>query len=109
MTDETKTSLREEVRERYAQAARVVLDQANTTSSSCCGSSPEASCCDTGSAVLDSAEWVGASLYGEGETQGLPQEAVLASLGCGNPVAVADLHEGERVLDLGSGGGIDVL
>ena len=48
-------------------------------------------------------------LYREGETDGLPQEAVLASLGCGNPLAVADLHEGERVLDLGSGGGIDVL
>ena len=48
-------------------------------------------------------------LYRQGETDGLPQEAVLASLGCGNPLAVADLHEGERVLDLGSGGGIDVL
>ena len=48
-------------------------------------------------------------LYGEGETDGLPEEAVLASLGCGNPLAVADLREGERVLDLGSGGGIDVL
>ena len=51
----------------------------------------------------------GGPLYGEGETDGLPEEAVLASLGCGNPLAVADLHEGERVLDLGSGGGIDVL
>ena len=50
-----------------------------------------------------------ANLYREGETEGLPEEAVLASLGCGNPIAVADLHEGERVLDLGSGGGIDVL
>ena len=49
------------------------------------------------------------NLYREGETDGLPEEAVLASLGCGNPLAVADLHEGERVLDLGSGGGIDVL
>ena len=48
-------------------------------------------------------------LYREGETDGLPEEAVLASLGCGNPIAVADLREGERVLDLGSGGGIDVL
>jgi SAM-dependent methyltransferase len=51
----------------------------------------------------------GDPLYGEGETDGLPEEAVLASLGCGNPLAVADLHEGERVLDLGSGGGIDIL
>ena len=49
------------------------------------------------------------ALYREGETDGLPEEAVLASLGCGNPMAVADLREGERVLDLGSGGGIDVL
>jgi SAM-dependent methyltransferase len=109
MTDKTKTSLREEVRERYAQAARVVLDQADSTSGGCCGNSADASCCGTGSAALDSADWVGASLYGEGETEGLPEAALLASLGCGNPVAVADLHEGERVLDLGSGGGIDVL
>ena len=49
------------------------------------------------------------ALYREGETDGLPEQAVLASLGCGNPLAVADLREGERVLDLGSGGGIDVL
>jgi arsenite methyltransferase len=48
-------------------------------------------------------------LYGEGETDGLPEQAVQASLGCGNPLAVAELREGERVLDLGSGGGIDVL
>ncbi len=51
----------------------------------------------------------GSSLYSVGDQDELPAEAVLASLGCGNPVAVADLHEGERVLDLGSGGGIDVL
>jgi SAM-dependent methyltransferase len=109
MTDKTKTSLREEVRERYAQAARAVLDQAGSTSGGCCGSSADASCCGTDSTALDAADWVGASLYGAGETDGLPDAAVLASLGCGNPVAVADLHEGERVLDLGSGGGIDVL
>jgi arsenite methyltransferase len=75
----------------------------------CCESSPAESCCGTGSAALDSADCFGGPLYGEGETDGLPEEAVLASLGCGNPLAVADLHEGERVLDLGSGGGIDVL
>jgi SAM-dependent methyltransferase len=51
----------------------------------------------------------GAALYSQGEQDQLPAEAVAASLGCGNPTAVADLHEGERVLDLGSGGGIDVL
>jgi ubiquinone/menaquinone biosynthesis C-methylase UbiE len=58
---------------------------------------------------VDAAGGFSASLYREGETDGLPEEAVLASLGCGNPLAVADLHEGEKVLDLGSGGGIDVL
>ena len=109
MTDKTNSDLREEVRERYAQAAQVVLDQAAGPSGGCCGSSAEAASGGTGSEALDSAEWSGAELYGAGETEGLPEEAVLASLGCGNPVAVADLHEGERVLDLGSGGGIDVL
>ena len=58
---------------------------------------------------LETADCFGGPLYGEGETDGLPDEAVLASLGCGNPLAVAELREGERVLDLGSGGGIDVL
>ena len=75
----------------------------------CCESSPAESCCGTGSVALDSADCFGGPLYGEGETDGLPEEAVLASLGCGNPLAVAELREGERVLDLGSGGGIDVL
>jgi arsenite methyltransferase len=117
MTDETSADLREEVRSRYAQAARAVLEPRPGVTASCCESSPADSCCGgsaadscrgTGSAALDSAGFAG-RLYGEGETDGLPQEAVLASLGCGNPLAVADLHEGERVLDLGSGGGIDVL
>jgi arsenite methyltransferase len=75
----------------------------------CCDTSDPGSCCGTGSAALDTADAFGGPLYREGETDGLPEEAVLASLGCGNPLAVADLHEGERVLDLGSGGGIDVL
>jgi ubiquinone/menaquinone biosynthesis C-methylase UbiE len=109
MTDDTQGRLREEVRERYAQAALAVLSQAPDASAGCCGSPAADSCCGTGSAALDSADAFGGSLYGEGETDGLPDAAVLASLGCGNPVAVADLHEGERVLDLGSGGGIDVL
>ena len=109
MSDEASTDLREQVRSRYAPGGprgpgaeawrhRPVLE-----------SSPADSCCGTGSAVLDSAVCFSGPLYGEGETDGLPEEAVLASLGCGNPLAVADLHEGERVLDLGSGGGIDVL
>jgi arsenite methyltransferase len=75
---------------------------------SCCGGPATDSCCGTGSAALDP-DCFGGALYREGETDGLPEEAVLASLGCGNPLAVADLREGERVLDLGSGGGIDVL
>jgi arsenite methyltransferase len=108
MSDETDADLRERVRARYADAARAVLEPKDGVTASCCGPSAAGSRCGTGSAALDSADLFG-PLYGEGETDGLPDEAVLASLGCGNPLAVADLHEGERVLDLGSGGGIDVL
>jgi arsenite methyltransferase len=82
--------LREEVRKRYAQAA---------SDASCgCGS-----CCD------DKAAKFGEALYDAEQRGELPQAAVLASLGCGNPTAVAELSEGETVLDLGSGGGIDVI
>jgi arsenite methyltransferase len=118
MTDpEASSDLREKVRARYAEAARAVLNPrpgvsascGPTDSGSCCGPSDSASCCGTGSAALDTADTFGGSLYAAGETDALPAEAVLASLGCGNPLAVADLREGERVLDLGSGGGIDVL
>ncbi|HTS95136.1 MAG TPA: arsenite methyltransferase [Streptosporangiaceae bacterium] len=109
MSDQTSTDLREEVRSRYAAAARAVLEPRPGVTASCCESSGATSCCGTGSAAPDSADCFGAPLYGEGETDGLPEEAVLASLGCGNPLAVAGLREGERVLDLGSGGGIDVL
>ena len=91
MSDQTQAGLREEVRERYAQAARVVLARTAGTSAGCCGSSADESCCGSGSAALDSADCFGSQLYGKGETDGLPEEAVLASLGCGNPVAVADL------------------
>jgi arsenite methyltransferase len=109
MSDETSTDLREAVRARYAEAARAVLNPRPGVTAACCESSAAESCCGTGSAALDSADCFCGELYGEGETDGLPEEAVLASLGCGNPLAVADLHEGEKVLDLGSGGGIDVL
>jgi SAM-dependent methyltransferase len=117
MSEETSTDLREAVRARYAEAARAVLEPkpgvtAQSVESagvaSCCGSAT-GSCCGTGSAAVEPDNCFGGPLYGEGETDGLPEEAVLASLGCGNPLAVADLNEGERVLDLGSGGGIDVL
>jgi arsenite methyltransferase len=115
MADQASTDLREEVRARYAEAARAVTSPRLGISASCCEASPAGSgCCSgsgccTGSAALDTAAVFGSSLYGEGETDGLPEDAVLASLGCGSPTAVADLHQGERVLDLGSGGGIDVL
>src|SRR5215471_19148666 len=109
VTDDTTTDLREAVRARYAKAARAVLEPRPGVTAACCESSATGPCCGTGSAALDSADGLCGSLYREGETDGLPEEAVLASLGCGNPLAVADLHEGEKVLDLGSGGGIDVL
>ena len=90
--------LREEVRRRYAESARAVSE-----GSSCgCGSG---SCCDGES---DAAAF-GEALYGAELRGELPEAAALASLGCGNPIVVADLHEGETVLDLGSGGGIDVI
>jgi arsenite methyltransferase len=93
----TSDSLREEVREKYAEAAR-----ATETGGGCgCGSG---SCCE-GS---DEAAF-GERLYSIEQRGELPDAAVLASLGCGNPTAVADLHAGETVLDLGSGGGIDVI
>jgi SAM-dependent methyltransferase len=94
--------LRETVRQRYADAATAIASGAN---SSCCGSS----CCGGSGEALETGDSFGVVLYDPAETSELPTEAVLASLGCGNPVAVADLLEGETVLDLGSGGGIDVL
>jgi arsenite methyltransferase len=96
----TAEELREQVRKRYAESARAVTEGSDA---SCCGSG---SCCVDGESDVDK---FGEALY-EAEQRGeLPDAAVLASLGCGNPVAVADLHEGETVLDLGSGGGIDVI
>jgi arsenite methyltransferase len=91
MSTDTADALREEVRERYAQAARAVTNGG----SGCCG--------DSGSADF------GESLYSAEQRGELPDAAALASLGCGNPTAVAELREGEVVLDLGSGGGIDVI
>ena len=118
MSDQSNTDLREAVRSRYAEAARAVLKPKPgitaqsvelSGTGSCCGSSTTDSCCGAGPSGAEAVGGFSESLYREGETDGLPGEAVLASLGCGNPIAVADLHEGERVLDLGSGGGIDVL
>ena len=92
------------VREKYGAAARRVLDAGSAAS--CCG--PVNTCCG-GAAFNGSTDPITANLYVNGETDELPSSAVLASLGCGNPTALAELHPGETVLDLGSGGGIDVI
>ena len=85
--------IKEVVRERYAEIARNVR-------------APGSSCCYDGES---GSEGISANLYAADETKCLPQDAVTASLGCGNPTALAQLKEGETILDLGSGGGIDVL
>jgi SAM-dependent methyltransferase len=95
------SALKATVREKYGQAA--LRAQEGDTSASCCGSS---GCCGTTTEAWDP---ITADLYEEGETAGIPAKALLASLGCGNPTALAELRPGETVLDLGSGGGIDVL
>jgi ubiquinone/menaquinone biosynthesis C-methylase UbiE len=100
-TETERSQLQAVVREKYGQAA--VRARAGETSASCCGSS---GCCGTTTEAWDP---ITANLYDEGQTAGIPAKALLASLGCGNPTALAELHEGETVLDLGSGGGIDVL
>ena len=97
-------ALRETVQARYGEVARKVTDGQSV---SCCGpGSGSSGCCGSESESWDP---ITANLYDEGESAGIPMEALLASLGCGNPTALADLEEGETVLDLGSGGGIDVL
>jgi len=110
MTMQDNDAVREQVRERYAAAAVAVT---NGQPSGCCATTAESavsSCCGPAAgSALDLDESFGAGLYSGAEQDELPAEAVAASLGCGNPVAVADLRTGERVLDLGSGGGIDVL
>ena len=110
MADQATEELRERVRSRYAGAARAVLEPGSGPGSGpggCCEAAGE-TCCDPDPAA-DAVGGFSAGLYRPGETDGLPEAAVLASLGCGNPLAVAELRAGERVLDLGSGGGIDVL
>ena len=98
----------EQVRIHYAEAATAVLTRGEATSGSadagCCGT--DSACCG-GASTLPAGE--GAVFYGPDDAAQVPQAAMLASLGCGNPLVVADLLPGERVLDLGSGGGIDVL
>jgi SAM-dependent methyltransferase len=116
MASET-TDIRDAVRERYAAAARAAATPTGAEAS-CCGSEvglteagADASCCGGGVALTDAsgAQVFGGTLYDADEAAGAPEAAVRASLGCGVPTAVADLHEGETVLDLGSGAGADVL
>ncbi|WP_182354784.1 arsenite methyltransferase [Flaviflexus huanghaiensis] len=114
------SDMREQVRQNYAAAATAVTQGIHVpltvaANESCCGPA-ESSCCGTPTVTSgccgDSGsveQGFGASLYSTDERSELPTEAVLASLGCGNPMVVAELREGETVLDLGSGGGIDVL
>jgi arsenite methyltransferase len=90
------SNIKDVVREKYAEAARRVK---SGQSSCCCGTSDATSECDP----------ITSNLYAADQVAGLPEEAVSASLGCGNPTALARLQPGETVLDLGSGGGIDVL
>ncbi|MFT4216849.1 MAG: hypothetical protein QM619_06635 [Micropruina sp.] len=121
--------LREQIRARYAEAATAaasgtrnvdLLIEDACCGTSCCGGAPadrdiaqtmsDDSCCDSSCCGdTTSKRSFGAVLYDLADSDGLPIEAIEASLGCGNPTAVAELREGERVLDLGSGGGIDVL
>ena len=93
---ENRESIKERVREQYAQQADRVRQ---TGKAACCGSGASSSCGDP----------ITSNLYRADETAGLPADAIAASLGCGNPTALAELKPGETVLDLGSGGGIDVL
>ncbi len=91
------TDVREQVRERYAEAALSLTEG--------CGCGCD---CEAGGGEEETTRF-GQGLYAADERTDLPENAVAASLGCGNPVAIAEMHEGETVLDLGSGGGIDVL
>ena len=95
----TADELREQVRRRYAESAQAVSESAQG-----CGCGSGACCADEGHSTA-----FGEVLYAGAQLEALPDAAVLASLGCGNPTAVAELREGETVLDLGSGGGIDVI
>jgi arsenite methyltransferase len=103
MSMHTEDSVRDAVRDKYGQIAQRV---AAGESASCCAPGGSSACCGSTTEAWDP---ITSDLYDEGDKAGIPAEALLASLGCGNPTALAQLHEGETVLDLGSGGGIDVL
>ena len=106
MAELTDTDIREQVRERYARRNAACRDSA----SGCCGPGRDRSCGpDIASTDKDGNEVFGAVPLRRRRRDAAPEAAVEASLGCGVPTAVADLHEGETVLDLGSGAGADVL
>ncbi len=113
MSTQSAEALREQVRQRYAESAQAVEEGRSCgCGTDCCGDGLRSEgCCDeeccNGNGVAEAD--FGKALYSADERGELPEAAVLASLGCGNPTAVADLQEGEVVLDLGSGGGIDVI
>lgn len=122
-TIQSSQAIREKVRERYANAARQVTSSACGCDTTCCAPEPVAiqmlpiadsmaccgpDCCATENTATTT-DAFGAALYSGSELATLPVEAAAISLGCGNPTALAALHAGETVLDLGSGGGIDVL
>ncbi len=96
--------IRAAVRERYASAAEMAM---GAQPASCCGGG--GGCAPAGDLSDKAKDFISRDLYSEGELGGIPLTAHLASLGCGNPTALAQLNAGETVLDLGSGGGIDVL
>jgi len=98
------SDIREEVRDRYAEAATAV-----STGTKDAAAFEGGGCCDDDCCGGQVGQVFGSALYGVLDQDTIPDSALLASLGCGNPIAVADLNEGETVLDLGSGGGIDVL
>jgi SAM-dependent methyltransferase len=103
-TNGSLTDLQSTVKARYGAVAERV---ANAGAAACCApASGSSGCCGSSTESWDP---ITANLYEEGQTAGIPAQALLASLGCGNPTALAELREGEVVLDLGSGGGIDVL
>jgi arsenite methyltransferase len=102
---EQASDLKGRIRDHYAERAVAAKDA--TEPLSCCGGGAASSCC--GGQAIEAQDEFARGLYDVSETGDLPDGAVLASLGCGNPTALADLHPGEVVLDLGSGGGIDVL
>jgi arsenite methyltransferase len=111
MSQEKETAaidaLRATVRDRYGSVAQRVADSAVSAGASCCGPATGSSgCCG---ASTESWDPITSNLYDDAQAAGVPMEAMLASLGCGNPTALAALAPGEVVLDLGSGGGIDVL